>query len=449
MKKMHFKMIAMLLVAGTILAACSEDDDNNNEEPQESNTIVDVAAGNSDFSLLVEALTKTGLDDALSNESGSFTVFAPTNEAFNALLDELGAGSLDDVDNETLTGVLLYHVMDGRFESSAISTGYYSSISAGPADGYNLSFYVDMDDVRINDRADIIETDISADNGVIHVLDKVLLPLSVTGHAVANENLSSLTAAVTKAGLAETLDSDESVFTVFAPVDAAFETFLSDLGVTLDDLTADDLTPVLLYHALDGFVAAADVSAGYVPTLSSAQGRSASLQVSVNDDGVFLNGASEVIMTDIVATNGVVHVINGVVQPMTVVDVAANNSSFSLLVEAVVQADLAETLSGEGPFTVFAPTNDAFEQLFEALDVSGVEEMDKADLTNVLLAHVVSGNVASTDLTNGTVPTLNESKTLDINVDDGVVIDGEISVVLADVQGSNGIVHAIDKVIEL
>lgn len=444
---MPFKMIAMLVAAGTILAACSEDDDNNNEEPQESHTIVDVAADNSDFSLLVEALTKTGLNEALSDESGSFTVFAPTNEAFTALLDELDAGSLDDVAEETLTSILLYHVIDGRFESSAISTGYYSSLSAGPAEGYHLSFYVDMDDVRINEKADIIDTDISADNGVIHVLDEVLLPLSITGHAVANENLSSLTAAVTKAGLAGTLDSDENVFTVFAPVNAAFETFLSELGVGLDDLTADDLTPVLLYHALEGFVGAEDVSAGYVPTLSSAQGNTASLQVSVNDDGVFLNDASEVIMTDIVATNGVVHVIDGVVQPMTVVDVAVKNPSFSLLVEAVAQADLAETLSGEGPFTVFAPTNEAFEQLFEALEVSGVEEIDNSTLTDVLLAHVVSGNVASTDLTNGTVATLNENKTLDINTDDGVVLDGEISVVLADVQGSNGIVHAIDQVI--
>ncbi|MGM0375314.1 MAG: fasciclin domain-containing protein [Bacteroidota bacterium] len=438
----------MLLVAGSVFfAACSEDDDNNNEEPQESNTIVDVAAGNSDFSLLVDALSKTGLDEALGDETGSFTVFAPTDEAFTALLDELDAESLDDVADETLTEALLYHVVEGNMGSSSISTGYYNSLSSGPAEGYNLSFYVDMDDARINDRADIIETDVSADNGVIHVIDEVLIPLSVTGHAVANENLSALTGAVTKAGLAETLDSDENIFTVFAPVDAAFETFLSDLGVTLDDLTAEDLTPILLYHALDGFVGADDVSSGYFPTLSPSQERSASLQVTVDDDGVFLNGNKEVIMTDVVATNGVVHVIDGVVQPMTVVDIAANNPSFSTLVEAVTQAELVETLNGEGPFTVFAPTNDAFDQLFEALDVNGVEDIDHSTLTDVLLAHVVSGNVASTDLTNGEVSTLNENKTLEINIDDGVVIDGEINVVLADVQGSNGVVHAIDQVI--
>ena len=447
MKKMNFKLMTMLLLAGLFLASCSEDDDNNNVEPETSNTIVDVAAGNDDFSVLVEALQKADLDGALADETGSFTVFAPTNEAFSSLLDELGAESLDDIPNETLTEVLLYHVSEGVMSSSAISTGYYSSISTGPADGYMLSYYVDMEDARINDRADIIQTDISADNGVIHVIDEVMLPLSITGHAVANESLSSLTGAVTKAGLAETLDSDENMFTVFAPANSAFDTFLSDLGVTLDDLTANDLTPILLYHVLSGFVPAEDVSAGYFPTLSPAQGSFSSLQISLNDDGVFLNGASQIVLTDVVATNGVVHVIDGVIQPMSVVDVAVNNSSFSTLVEAVTQAGLAETLSGDGPFTVFAPTNAAFEDLFDALGVSGVAEIDNATLTDVLLAHVVSGNVASTDLSNGDVPTLNENKTLSINVDDGVVIDGEINVVLADVQGSNGIVHVIDQVI--
>lgn len=91
--------------------------------------------------------------------------------------------------------------------------------------------------------------------------------------------------------------------------------------------------------------------------------------------------------------------------------------------------------------------NAAFEELFTALGVSGIDEIDVATLTDVLLAHVVSGNVASTDLSNGSVPTLNDSKSLEFNVDNGVVIDGDINVVLADVQGTNGIVHVIDKVI--
>jgi transforming growth factor-beta-induced protein len=429
------------------MASCSEDDeDDNNVDPVESNTIVDVASSDDDFSILVEALIRTGLDDALANENASYTVFAPTNAAFASLLTELGVESLEDIPSETLSAVLLYHVLDGEATSSAVTTGYYSTLSAGPAEGYTLSMYIDMEETEINSRASIVDTDIMADNGVIHVIDKVVLPLSITGHAVANEGFSSLAAAVTRADLAGTLDSDEVIFTVFAPVNAAFDELFSNLGVTLDDLSAEDLSPILLYHVVDAFVPAAEVVSGYVPTLSQGQEQSLSLQISAGD-GVMLNGSSNVVVTDVVATNGIIHAIDEVVLPPTVVDLALDNSDFSHLVEALVKAELVETLNGEGPFTVFAPTDAAFEALFDALGVSGVDEIDVATLTDVLLAHVVSGNVVSGDLSNGTVPTLNSEKSLDINVDNGVVIDGEINVVLADVQGTNGVVHVIDRVI--
>jgi transforming growth factor-beta-induced protein len=447
MKKMSFRLLAILLMGVFVMASCSEDDeDDNNVDPVESNTIVDVASSDDDFSILVEALIQTGLDDALANENASYTVFAPTNAAFASLLTELGVESLEDIPSETLSAVLLYHVLDGEATSSAVTTGYYSTLSAGPVEGYTLSMYIDMEETEINSRASIVDTDIMADNGVIHVIDKVVLPLSITGHAVANEGFSSLAAAVTKADLAGTLDSDEVTFTVFAPVNAAFDELFSNLGVTLDDLSAVDLSPILLYHVVDAFVPAAEVVSGYVPTLSQGQEQSVSLQISAGD-GVMLNGSSNVVVTDVVATNGIIHAIDEVVLPPTVVDLALDNSDFSHLVEALVKAELVETLNGEGPFTVFAPTDAAFEALFDALGVSGVDEIDVATLTDVLLAHVVSGNVVSGDLSNGTVPTLNSEKSLDINVDNGVVIDGEINVVLADVQGTNGVVHVIDKVI--
>lgn len=428
------------------MASCSEDDDDNDVMPEESNTIVDVAAGDPDFSILVQALQSTGLDEALANENASFTVFAPTNQAFTSLLGELGVSGLNDIPSETLTSVLLYHVLEGKAPASAVETGYYSSLSEGPREGYNLSMYINMVDPMINKRAKIVDTDIMADNGIIHVIDKVILPMSITDHAVANGGFSSLAAAVTKANLADALDSDEVTYTVFAPVNSAFDDLFTNLGVTINDLTADDLTPILLYHVVDAFVPAADVASGYVPTLSPAQDRQVSLQISV-DDGVALNSTSNVVVTDVVATNGIIHAIDEVVIPPTVVDIAIDNSEFSTLVDALVKADLVNALSGDGPFTVFAPINAAFDSLFTDLSVTGIDDIDVATLTNVLLAHVVSGNVASTDLSNGSTPTLNTEKAIDINVDNGVIIDGQINVVLADVQGTNGIVHVIDKVI--
>ena len=132
----------------------------------------------------------------------------------------------------------------------------------------------------------------------------------------------------------------------------------------------------------------------------------------------------------------------------TIVENAVNANNLTTLVTAVKAAGLVETLNSAGPFTVFAPTNDAFTALFAALKVSGIDALTKDQLTPILLAHVVSGNVQSGDLVSGSVPTLNSAAPLKIMVSgSGVTLNGNINVVLANVQGSNGVVHVIDKVI--
>jgi len=444
--KNYFKLFMLASLIGLTLfsVSCKKDSTNSGFK---SNTIVDVAMANPDFSTLVTALKMTGLDIALSNTIENFTVFAPTNAAFTALLSELKVSSLNDIPTATLTKVLLYHVKSGKASASQITTGYYSSMAAGPADGSFLSMYVDMSTTTINGRSKITKTDIAANNGVIHVIDKVLLPMSITDHAIANPTFSSLVAAVVKANLVSPLADNSKTYTVFAPTNAAFASLLSKLGVTLNDLSAATLTPILLYHVLNGYIPAAKVTAGYFPTLSSAFGKNVVVQIATTN-GVLLNNSSKVIATDVVATNGIIHVIDQVLLPPTVVDLALQNSMFSTLVLAVVKADLATTLSGTGPFTVFAPTNDAFAALFSALKISGVDALTKEQLTPILLAHVVSGNVQSGSLSSGIVPTLNSSKSLNVTVgSSGVTIGTDIHVIKADVQGSNGVVHVIDKVI--
>ncbi|GAF04561.1 fasciclin domain-containing protein [Saccharicrinis fermentans] len=438
-------LVVIILTLNLGLTSCDDDDDTGKEDPkEETNTIVDIASSDATFSILVEALTKADLVSALSG-STEYTVFAPTNTAFEALLSELGASSLDDISKDELTKILLYHVVAGANSSTVLSTGYYPSISEKEG-GYYYSIYFNKEDLMLNGAASITQADVMADNGYIHIIDAVMLPPSITDHAIANPALSSLTAAVVKAELATTLDDDENNFTVFAPTDDAFEMLFEDLDVTLDDLSKEALTPILLYHVVNAFVPAAQVTSGYVSALAMGQDNYLSANIDVSNSTVMLNKAT-VVLTDVVATNGIVHVIDQVLMPNTVVDLAMNNTAFSILVEAVVKAELAETLSGEGPFTVFAPTNAAFEALFATLNVNGIEDLSKETLTPILLAHVVSGNVRSSDLSNGSVPTLNTEKDLTIDISSKVMIDGDISVIIADVQGTNGVVHAIDKVI--
>jgi transforming growth factor-beta-induced protein len=133
---------------------------------------------------------------------------------------------------------------------------------------------------------------------------------------------------------------------------------------------------------------------------------------------------------------------------MTVVEIAASDERFSTLVEAVVKADLADALSAEGPYTVFAPTNDAFDALFKAIGVSGIDDLTKEQLTPILLYHVVSGKVMASDVSTGNVPTLNEKASIMVEVDNGnVMIDKSSNVIITDIEGSNGVIHVIDAVL--
>lgn len=412
-------------------------------------TVVDIAIANQSFTHLVAAVVKADLVNALMAD-GPFTVFAPTDAAFEALFTELGVSGIDELSAETLTPILLYHVVSSNVRAADVSTGMVPTLNTEA----ELDITVDGSSVMINGNTNVVATDVQGKNGVVHVIDKVLLPnaeeepQSIADIAVANEDFTSLVAALSKAELVETLDS-EGTFTVFAPTNAAFATLFSDLGVSgIEDVSAEALTQILLYHVLATKKMSTDLATGYLETLStdSPDANAVVLRADV-EGGVMLNKETSVTTADIEAFNGVIHIIDKVLLPPNVVDIAIADSTFEHLVAAVVKADLAGTLSGDGPFTIFAPTDTAFEALFTELGVSGIDELSAETLTPILLYHVVSGNVRASAVTTGTVPTLNDTNSLDIDISSGVVINGNTNVIATDVQGTNGVIHAIDKVL--
>lgn len=256
----------------------------------------------------------------------------------------------------------------------------------------------------------------------------------------------TLIEAAQKAGLADFL-STESDLTVFAPSDEAFSSLFSDLGVSgLDDIDAASLANILKYHVVAGQVYSADLSTGAVPSLNteSPDGEAVSLWVNTGDN-VTINNAV-VTAVDVQASNGVIHVIDKVMFPPTVVDIATYANDFSSLVAAVVKADLVETLSAVGPFTVFAPTNAAFSDLFNTLGISGLDEVPVETLSSILTYHVVGDNVLSTELSNGMVTTVS-GESFDVSLGSEVLLNGEAKVLVTDIQGTNGIVHIIDQVL--
>lgn len=305
--KTKFKLFSLFIISSLfIFTACNDDDDMN--EMMDDKNIVEVAQEAGQFSILIEAAQKAGLADFLSTHS-DLTVFAPTDDAFAALLNDLGASSLDDLPVGDLQQILSYHVIGARAMSTDLITGYYGT--AASFDNNSIVMYIEVGSggVSINENVSVTSPDVNASNGVIHVVDKVILPPTVVNIALANENFTTLVQAVVKAGLVDAL-SAEGPFTVFAPTNAAFDELFAQLGVNgIEDLTAEELIPILTYHVVPGNVVSTELSSGQVPTLNS----SSSLSVDLSA-GVKIND-SEVLAADIQGANGVVHVIDKVLLP--------------------------------------------------------------------------------------------------------------------------------------
>ena len=420
--------------------------------------ITDLAIGNENLQSLVAALQAANGDlPTVLRGAGPFTVLAPTDDAFTAFLD---GTPLNEVPVETLTNVLLNHVISGAalFEAdlNMMGQGYASTQATGVSDANISLFYDATDGVTFNGISTVSAADIKALNGVVHVVDAVITIPDVVDHAVANPNLTELVGALTSGGnttFTDLLSDDMGTYTVFAPVNTAFENFSNPAG--------NDLNAILSNHVISGAAAfSSGVTNSYVNTLAEyAMDEPLSLYVNT-DDGVTLNGVSTVAIPDIVASNGVIHAVDAVIDLPTVVTFATADPNFSTLVQALTEltpnTDFVAVLSaqdgsGDDPFTVFAPTNDAF----AALDAIP----DEAGLTPILQHHVVAGlNVRSGDLTpdgNTNAPTL-EGDDIVItlpgtngniaDVTDGAGNTG-IGIDQVDVQAINGVIHVLDTVL--
>ena len=413
---------------------------------QVSNTVVDVIVNSDDHTLLEAAVGAAGLVDALSGE-GPFTVFAPTDEAIVALTEALEITAEQLLALPNLGDILSYHVVGASAYAADLSDGQMIETLVGE----NVTVTINADGVFIND-AQVTVADIAADNGVVHVIDAVLLPPApptntVVDIIVNSEDHTLLEAAVGAAGLVDAL-SAEGPFTVFAPTDDAFTALTEALDVTVDELLAYPLLPaVLQYHVVGAEAYSTDLSDGQeIETLLGED-----VTVSITADGVFINQA-QVIVADIAADNGVVHVIDAVLVPefpeeTTVVDIIVESEDHTLLEAAVVAAGLVDALSAEGPFTVFAPTDEAVVALTEALEITADDLLALPNLGDILLYHAVGAEAYAADLSDGQLIETLQGGNLTVSITtDGVFIN-DAQVTVADLEADNGVVHVIDAVL--
>ena len=492
--------IALLVIASLLVSPVVVADENEDIPTNASATGV--------HDSLVAALDKANLVATLQGD-GPFTVFAPTDQAFADAGIDLDSFNTD-AEIAALTDILLYHVYSGAVYAADVTDG----LTVAMVNGDDLTFSVVDGTVSMGDGSTVTTADVVASNGVIHVIDKVLMPpadiFDIPTTAQGTGIHDSLVAAVIQAELLTTLQGD-GPFTVFAPTDQAFADAGIDLAALDNEAGKAALTDILLYHVVSGSVASSAVTDGM--TAAAVNGDDLTFSVG---EGVMVNDAN-VILADVMATNGIIHVIDKVLMPapditeedgdicynmathtlvagasfeecmayMYVVDYEMNGQTFTgcyntvshdlsmvtqevcesymwtpavdigmtaqattihnSLVAAVVQAELLTTLQGDGPFTVFAPTDDAFTAA--GIDLAALDnEEGKAALTDILLYHVYSGSVAAADVTDGMTATMVNGDDATFTVGDGVMIN-DANVILADVMASNGIIHVIDKVL--
>lgn len=299
-------------LAALFVSACGEDDDAKNDRTTEEQTITAIAAADAQFSTLVGLLQDTGLDVALDGE-GTFTVFAPTNAAFEAL----PSGVLASLTTQQVSDILNYHVLGSEVDAAGAIAAAGTSVPTNlNGESIDVAVYGSGADatVVLDGLVQVVETDIVASNGIIHVVDAVLLPLpefpgtsldAVSAYPILSELLGAA------GGVTSVTDalSGNSDFTLFAPINAGFEAISS----TVAGLTSAQLETVLLYHALSGEISATDVVA--LDGSSTGTAASQDISIALSNGSVTLNGSTTVLYTDVFTSNGVIHVVDSVLIP--------------------------------------------------------------------------------------------------------------------------------------
>ena len=427
MKKIAVYLMLTLLVASSLPLNVSADS---------SQDIPTNAAATGVHDSLVAALTHAGLVATLQG-TGPFTVFAPTDQAFaDAGIDLADFDTPEE--NATLSDILLHHVYSGTVYSSDLTDGMLATM----VNGDNVKFGVSATTVTVG-TATVTTADVQASNGVIHIIDTVLIPpVDIPATAQTTGIHDSLVAAVVQADLLATLQGT-GPFTLFAPTDQAFADAGIDLAALDNPTGKETLSDILLYHVVPSQVPASAVTE--CMSADAANGQPLSFTVG---NGVMVNDAN-VTMTDVVTSNGLIHVIDKVLTPSdTPNDIPRTAQCTGIhdsLVAGVIQAELLETLQGPGPFTLFAPTDQAFADA--GIDLASLDTpAGKAALSDILLYHVVSGEVPSSAVTECMSATAVNGQPLSFTVNGGVMVNGA-NVTLADVNTSNGVIHVIDKVL--
>lgn len=466
--RLHYLLLLAVLIS---LSSCNEDDDIYPQLGDDPRNINEIVSETAELSTLSQALVQVGLDSVFSTTS-TYTLFAPNNAAFG----DVDLASLSDVE---LENILLNHTLSTTTAdfSSTFTTGYTPTMATGP-NGNNLSLYVNADgDLTLNGMAGLVNGsyDIGSTNGVLHTINKVLVPPTVVDHIQANPEFSTLAEAIELADLESLLSTNDQEnenfpLTVFAPTNAAFESFMMQLNgafgwTSLTEIPTEILQEVLMYHV----VAGSNTLSPMITETEQSTLQGTSFMIDENaiiSDGSYSTAGFTT--TDIQGINGVVHAVDKVLLPENIfqkilsatldLKERSEDRGFTSFLAAIEKAGLTEQLQSE-EFTVFVPNNDAFNALFSLItNFDSLDDFDTPEeievLKQLLTYHLYGGQLMSSQLTNGgSITTVyGDDITADLSGDNARLKPSfeeaiPSQIVTANIGATNGILHEINRVL--
>ena len=467
MKKNNIFYLIMFL-ALTGLSSCDKDDDIYPQLGDDPRNLTQVIEETPELNTLSNAMAQVALDSVLRNTT-TYTVFAPNNAAFEGV--DISAYTETELEN-----LLLNHVVStitADFTSN-LATGYVPSMATGP-DGEFLDIYINnAQGVVVNGTASFVEGsfNIGTTNGVLHMVNEVLLPPTVVDHAQANSDFSMLAEAIERAGLTEALSvtdtEDESLpLTMFAPNNAAFEALMTRLNgafgwTSLEDVPEETLQQILMYHVVTGDNTLSALVPGSEFTAMDGN------TFSVDDNSVISDASydtANIVLTDVQAINGVMHGIDKVLLPENVfqsilgatlnIKDRAEDKGYSSFLAAAKKAGLT-TMLAEDELTAFIPNNDAFNDFFATIkNFDSLEDFDTPEeiqlLKNLVEYHLHKGTLMSSQLVNGALQTIGTDVIM-VDVTAGVLTPSheyapKATFTMTNIGATNGVIHQISKVL--
>ena len=394
------------------------------------NSIFAVADSSKSFNVLTGLLRLTNLDEVL--KGGSYTVFAPTDTAFASLPPETFRALLKPENRQTLIEILKYHVVAGDMTSSSLKSGAFKTV-----EGANVDVNVGSSGVTVGG-ATVTQADIKASNGVIHVIDKVIVPSAIATtvtsmlgpNALTPRSLSALTSSSsTTISSRSTSMSTGSGSSTMSPSSTSMSTGSGSTRMSSGSSSMSSGSNSMRMSSGSSSMSSGSGSTtmGNGSTSMSSGSGSTTMGSGSGSSSTTMNSSSTSANSNLVA-------------------VAASNNSFKILTAALKATGLDQTLASGGPYTIFAPTDEAFDALPEGVVEELLKPENRDTLIKILTYHVVQGEKSSSTLQSGETETL-EGASVQVNVSSSGVMVNDAKVLQPDIQASNGIIHVIDKVI--